>query len=132
MAPDLELAGILHRPAWIDDLFTCIDRRDAAGFAQFITPDGQFRFGNAPAVVGRENVEAAVAGFFGAIGGLTHRVTLTADLESFVVCRGEATYTRLDGSTITLPFANVFEMVGTQIRDYQIYADLTPLWTPTA
>lgn len=115
---------------WIKNLFDCIDRRDAAGFAAFLTHDASFRFGNAPAVTGSAAIEAAVAGFFAALGGLSHRVTLSADLGEHVVCRGDTTYTRIDGSQVTVPFANVFEMQGGHVRDYQIYADLTPLWNP--
>ena len=117
---------------WLDDLFACIDRRDAAGFTRFLTEDASFRFGNAPAVVGRPAIEAAVSEFFGMLGGLRHRITLAADLGAHFLCRGETTYTRRDGSEVTVPFANVFEMEGGLVRDYQIYADLTPLWNPPA
>lgn len=115
---------------WLDELFECIDRRDARGFTAFLTEDASFRFGNSPAVVGRPAIEAAVEEFFAALAGLSHRITLAADLGAHFICRGETTYTRLDGSQVTVPFANVFEMENGRVRDYQIYADLTPLWNP--
>ena len=132
MAQHFKRAETVTHANWVEDLFNCIDRRDAAGFTAFLAEDASFRFGNAPAVVGRDAIKAAVTGFFAAIAGLSHRVTLSADLGAHFLCRGDATYTRLDGSQITLPFANVFEMENGRVRDYQIYADLTPLWNPTA
>jgi len=33
------------------------------------------------------------------------------------------TYTRHDGSVLTVPFANVFEMRGDKIAAYRIYVD---------
>jgi hypothetical protein len=38
------------------------------------------------------------------------------------------TYTRLDGSTVTLPFVDVFHFRGSQIARYQIYMDVNPLF----
>ena len=45
-----------------------------------------------------------------------------------VICEGETTYTRHDGTQITLPFANVFELEGELISTYKIYADIGPLY----
>jgi len=41
---------------------------------------------------------------------------------------GEVTYTRHDGSRVTLPFANVFRLRDDLISEYLIYADLAPLY----
>jgi hypothetical protein len=93
-----------------------------------MTEDGRFRFGSAPAVVGRPAIAEAVAAFFASIAGLRHHVPVFIVEGSTIVCEGETTYTRHDGSEITLPFANVFEIDGDKIRDYKIYADLAPLF----
>lgn len=42
--------------AWWGRLLAVIDARDADGFVAFLTPDAEFRFGNAPAVHGREAI----------------------------------------------------------------------------
>jgi len=42
------------------------------------------------------------------------------------------TYTRHDGTNLTLPFVNVFAMRGDLIQDYLIYIDATPLYAPPA
>src|ERR1700733_2521966 len=53
--------------AWWQQLFAVIDARDALGFAQLLTPDAQFRFGNAPTVAGTEAIRTAASGFFASI-----------------------------------------------------------------
>jgi ketosteroid isomerase-like protein len=114
-------------PAW-QQLFAAIDGRDARAFAGFLAADGEFRFGNAPPVVGRDAVREAVAGFFGAIGGCRHRLLRAWQAEGSVACEGEVTYTRHDGSQVTLPFANVFVLRGAEIASYRIYIDNAPLF----
>ena len=45
-----------------------------------------------------------------------------------VVCEGDVTYARHDGSEITLQFVNVLEFHGELIAHYKIYADAGPLY----
>jgi ketosteroid isomerase-like protein len=113
-------------------LFAAIDARDADAFARFIAEDGEFRFGNAPAVAGRAAIRAAVAGFFAAIGGCRHRLLVSWTGPGSAVCEGEVTYTRLDGSTLTVPFVNVLALGGGRIRSYRIYIDNGPLFSVPA
>jgi len=119
-------------PAGWARLFAAIDARDADAFADLITEDGEFRFGNAPAVVGRAAIRAAVAGFFAAIGGCRHRLLTSWTGHGTAVCEGEVTYTRHDGSTLTVPFVNVFELRSGRIRSYRIYIDNGPLFSASA
>lgn len=113
-------------------LLATIDGRDADAFAAFITEDGEFRFGNAPPVVGRAAIRSAVAGFFAAIGGCRHTLARSWTGPGSAVGEGTVTYTRRDGSTLTLPFVNVFELGGGRIRSYRIYIDNGPLFNPPA
>jgi len=113
---------------WWERLFRVIDARDADGFVAALTADAEFRFGNAPAVRGRDAIRAAVAGFFGSIGGCRHRLLNTWSAPGSAVCEGEVTYTRLDGLAVTVPFADVFELRGDRIAAYRIYMDNGPLF----
>jgi ketosteroid isomerase-like protein len=117
-------------PAGWQQLIAAIDARDADAFAAFIAGDGEFRFGNAAPVRGRAAIREAVAGFFKAIGGCRHRLLQTWTGPHTAVCEGEVTYTRLDGSTLTVPFVNVFELGRGGIRSYRIYIDNGPLFSP--
>jgi ketosteroid isomerase-like protein len=127
------VAGVLEpvfQPdrAWWERVFAVIDAGDAAGFVDLLTPDAQFRFGNAPVVVGHEAIHAAAAGFFAAIASSRHRLLRTWSGAATAVCEGEVTYTRHDGSVISVPFANVFEMQGEKIAAYRIYIDNSSLF----
>ncbi len=109
-------------------LFVSIDAMDTERFLGFIAPDAQFRFGSTPAVRGHAGIRAAVEDFFSSIAALSHELQrLVAEGDS-AVCEGEVTYTRHDGSTITLPFCNVFEVKDGLISLYRIYIDVAPLY----
>lgn len=112
----------------LDDLFTSIDDMDTERFLHFLTADAVFRFGSAPAVRGRENIREFVNAFFSTIDGCRHRMHNLLAGDSTLVCEGEVTYTRHDGTEIALPFANVFEFAGELISHYKIYADASPLY----
>jgi hypothetical protein len=43
---------------------------------------------------------------------------------------GVVTYTRLDGTEITLPFADTMVLRGDRIAEYYIYLDIAPLYAP--
>jgi ketosteroid isomerase-like protein len=115
--------------AWWQRVFAVIDARDAAGFVALLTPDAQFRFGNAPTLVGSEAIGGAVSSFFAAIASCRHRLIQTWRSSSGVACEGEVTYIRHDGAEVTVPFANVFELRGTLIAVYRIYIDNSPLFS---
>ena len=118
--------------AWWSDLFASIDAKNSLGFVEFLSPDAEFRFGNAPAVVGRADIAAAVAGFFETIARSRHDIVRTWHDAATRVCQGEVTYGRRDGSEITLPFVNVFEMQGNKVARYSIYIDIAPLYAGDA
>jgi len=109
-------------------LFAAIDRKDSASFVASLTDDAVFRFGSAPSVQGHAAIAAAVDGFFGTIASLSHTVTRVLWDGETQVCEGEVTYKRLNGTKITLPFADVFEYSGDLIAHYKIYMDIGPLY----
>jgi uncharacterized protein (TIGR02246 family) len=118
----------MSTPRFVEPLFQAIDAMDAEKFASFLADDGVFRFGNGPAAEGREAIRQAVAQFFGSVHALRHRLLGVWSLPDVVFCEGEVTYTRKDRSEVTLPFFNVFKMQGGKVREYSIYADVTPLY----
>lgn len=110
-------------------LFAAIDAKDATAFVSFLTDDAVFRFGSSPAVQGREAVHAAVEGFFGTIAGCAHAVHKSIRDGATLVCEGEVTYRRHNGSEITLPFTDVLEYEDDLITHYKIYMDVNPLYS---
>ena len=117
-------------PSWIAGLFQAIDAKDAERFVSYIAEDGTFSFGNAPGVAGRQAIRDAVAGFFASISRLSHKVVDVTEASGAVWSRGIVTYTRHDGSTLTVPFCNHFEVSGGKVKHYQIYVDASRLYPP--
>lgn len=109
-------------------LFAAIDAKDTERFLDYLTDEGSFRFGAAPPAEGKEAVRTAVDGFFSSIAACEHKVPRFVADDDVIMCEGQVTYTRHDGSQITLPFANVFEMNGELISNYKIYTDISPLY----
>jgi len=109
-------------------LFASIDRMDTESFLSFIDEDATFRFGSSPAVTGRDGIGASVNSFFSMFAALRHDLQRVVADDKVIVCEGEVTYTRHDGSKITLPFVNVFEVKNKLITLYRIYIDIGPLF----
>ena len=109
-------------------LFASIDAMDTESFLSFIHKDATFRFGSTPAVTGHAEIRVAVEGFFASFAALRHDLQQVIADGDAVACEGEVTYTRHDGSKITLPFANVFRIDGELILQYRVYIDIAPLF----
>lgn len=111
-----------------DGLFASIDAMDAEGFVAFIATDATFRFGSSPPVNGRPAIRQSVESFFSMFAGLRHELQRVIVDGGTAVCEGEVTYTKHDGSKITLPFANIFEIKAGLISIYRIYIDMGPVF----
>ena len=120
----------MNRDEWIGDLFRYIDAKDSDKWLEFLTPDASFRFGNGAVVEGKDAIRESVCAFFASISALRHELADVWNHPDAVICRGEVTYTRLDGSTLTIPFVNVLKLDGSLIRNYLVYADVSELYSP--
>lgn len=109
-------------------MFEAIDAQDTERFLKYLSPDAEFRFGSADAVIGTDRIGEAVDGFFSSITNCSHRLEKSLYEDDTIVCEGEVTYRRHNQSKITLPFVNVFEMSGELISRYKIYIDIAPLY----
>jgi len=115
----------------IESLFNDIDKMDADKFASYLDDDISFRFGNAPVVTGKKAVRDAVDGFFKSIKGIRHKKLKMWVHTDSVLYQGIVTYTRHDGTELTLPYLNVFFLNGEKIKEYLIYMDVNPLFAPS-
>lgn len=116
------------QPIDFEKLFASIDEMDTESFLSFISADGTFRFGSAPAVLGHAAIREAVDGFFSSVAALKHSLRRLVTDDGAAFCEGDVTYKRHDGSEITLPFVNVFEIENDRITSYRIYIDIGPLF----
>ena len=111
----------------INDLFKAIDNKDGELFSTFLTKNCQFRFGNLPVVEGTDNILQFVSNFFNSIHSLNHHIQAYWTLNDNLICHGSVTYTRLDGSQLTVPFANVLKYGPEGIFEYMIFVDASAL-----
>ena len=109
-------------------LFKAIDRFDTRSFTEFLHEDADFRFGNMPAVKGRNAIFEFVAGFFQAIKAIKHTNLEIWELEGIRFVNGTVTYTRLNGTTLKVNFSNTFKLKDGRIRDYLIFIDNSDLF----
>lgn len=112
------------------DLFRAIDAKDVDGLLDHLAPDAIQRFGNQEPLRGHEQIRAANAAFYSAIDSLSHEVTGLWEWDDTVVVRIDATYTRLDGVAVTVPAVSIMRESGGLIAEYQVFADMTPVFAP--
>ncbi len=118
----------MNMPEWATSLFQTIDNKDAEGFASYLTDNSSFVFSNAAPVVGKDNIQAAVDGFFGSIKALSHEIEDCWKNENSLVCSGRVTYTRHNETQLSVPFVDIFYKDGEKIKDYLIYIDISELY----
>lgn len=120
--------------AWARELYAKVDRRDAAGFAAVFVEDGWLRFGNNDPIVGRSNIEGAIAQFFTAMVSLRHDFVRTTLHDDLLFLEASVTYTRHDRKVVTVPAMTVYMMAergGHRAAERcNIYVDLAPLFAP--
>lgn len=115
---------------WMNRLFAAIDGKDTDAFVGFLTEDAVFAFGNAPPVSGKAAIRELLVGFFASIRALRHEVTDAWTLPEVAIAIGQVTYTRLDGSSLSVPFADVLKMRQGLVTQYLIYVDASRLYAP--
>lgn len=113
----------------INELFKAIDSQDVNLFSSLLSADCRFRFANFPALTGVAEIENFVAGFFDSIDSLSHVLVGSWEVADGLVCHGSVSYTRKNGSVLTVPFANIFKMGSAGITEYLIFADTSQLYT---
>ena len=110
------------------DLVAVIDSMDAKRFASYMAEDCVLGFGNVDEVVGRDAIEAAIAGFFETIKGLRHDVLHVWEVDDTTILQFVVTYTRHDGDEVTVPAVTIYRRRGDLIEDYRVYVDLAPVY----
>lgn len=112
----------------INRLFKAIDSKDSKTFLSFLAPSCVFRFGNMAPAEGKQEIEISVNYFFESIESLVHEIIDVWDIPEGKVCHGQVSYTRKDGTILTIPFANVLKGEEQAITEYLIFADTSKLY----
>lgn len=78
-------------------------------------------------MTGKEQIGNALDAFFRKVRGISHQLDDRFESGRTAVYRGQVTYTRHDGSTLTVPVCDVFKLEGDKIKEYYIYIDWSDL-----
>jgi ketosteroid isomerase-like protein len=110
------------------NLFQAIDNADVATFIKYLDPNANFKFANMPVVSGKENIANFMEGFYKSIKGLEHKNLEIYEVDSVRFVNGHVTYTRHDGTTLSVDYSNTFKLKGNKIFDYLIFVDNSELY----
>jgi ketosteroid isomerase-like protein len=113
---------------YASEVYEAVDSKDERRLARFLTENCTFVYANSELVVGRENIAESSKNFLALIAGIKHQLLDVWASGNVIVSRLEVTYTRKDGSTLTVPAVTIWRMRDTQIEDYRIYIDVAPLF----
>ena len=109
-------------------VYEAIDSMNEQAFANCLTENCTFVFANSDPVVGRANAAAASQNFLNLLAGIRHRLLNVWAFEDVVVSQTAVTYTRKDGSTLTIAAASIWKLKDRLIDECRIYADISALF----
>ncbi len=104
-------------------MFQAIDAKDADRFAQFLSEDVRFKHGNEDFLLGRPAAHQGISGLFDNIQGINHELCKILVSGESIVVYGTVTYTRKDGSNLSVPVADIWTMADDKIQEYLIFVD---------
>ena len=114
--------------AWTRQVVGAIDRLDVDAFAGHLTENVWVRVGSSAAVVGRENVRRAFAGFFAGMRAIDHMITGEWLQDDTIIVEAEVTYTPRQGEGVTIPVATIFRLRENVVYHCQLYLDTSHLF----
>ena len=117
------------RDRMVSAMCAAVDAGDAAAFATWFSDDASYRFANAPALSGRDSVEAATAGACDALPWVRHTVDQVAHVGDQLFCRFTISTADPEGRQVDLPCVTVIWIADGQIVDYRVHLDIGPVMT---
>jgi ketosteroid isomerase-like protein len=113
---------------YVSEVCKAVDSKDEQQLARFLTEECTFVYANSDPVIGRDNILAQSKNFMALIADIKHQLVEVWAIDDVIVSRLNVTYTRKDGSTLTVPAATIWRMRNKQIHEYRIYIDVAQLF----
>jgi Domain of unknown function (DUF1857)/SnoaL-like domain len=111
--------------AFFRDADTLVVETLIAWFAETV----EVRFGNAPPIHGKTAAEQAFRQFYGSLSGMRHRREALVSSGDLAAQMAVVTYTRGDGTEVSMPVASHLRRVGAhKIDRLWIFIDMAPLF----
>lgn len=115
-------------PPRLRDIYDRADSMDAWGFADFFSPTGTMRFGNADALTGPQEIGESLTQFFGSIATMSHTLVSIWESPDRAIFEAVVTYGRHDGLQVDVPAVTAYRFDGDAVASCQVYCDLTPVF----
>ncbi|KAA1000896.1 nuclear transport factor 2 family protein [Paraburkholderia panacisoli] len=113
---------------FVSKVYEAIDSMNEQGFANCLTENCTFVYANSDPVIGRANAAAASQNFLKLLAGIKHHLVNVWAFEDVIVSQISVTYTRKDGSTLTIPAVTIWKLQDKLIDECRIYVDISPLF----
>jgi hypothetical protein len=110
------------------EVYRAVDSMDEKKLASFLNENCKFVYANNEPVTGRANAAASSKKFLDSLSAINHELLEVWSFNDVIVSRIKVTYTRKDGTTLTIPAATIWRIQGRQIDEYRIYVDIGPLF----
>lgn len=114
-------------------MFDALDHADIEQMVEYMTDDVVTAFGNFPELDGKAAFHSMFRDVAKSVSSVRHEIhdlwPVAQDVD-VLVARMTVTYTRHDGSAITLPCCNVFRMRANLVSHYSVYMDISPVLQP--
>jgi ketosteroid isomerase-like protein len=121
--------GLPTGPPSAGEIFALIDTRDADALRPFFSDRAQFRFGNMPPMVGRDDIIAGVRRFYDSVASMQHTVINEWHRGDTVITEASVTYGRHDGRLVTIRVSSIWTVDSAgKIDNYRVFFDVTPLY----
>jgi hypothetical protein len=109
-------------------MYAAVDSMESENLMAFLDDYGVFKYANAPAVEGKDNIKAFLDGFYKSIKNIKHDQIEDWQVNGTRFAIGRVSYTRHDDSVLQVPFSVVLKMKDEKVKDYLIYVDASQLY----
>lgn len=113
---------------WYEDFYAGLDAKDLTVVDRLCTPDTTMRMANHEVDEGRDRVRAGTSHFFTMIGSMRHTFVKVVEDGESAYLEAVVEYTRLDGSTVSIPVCTAIDRRDGLIAAQRVYIDLAPLF----
>ena len=113
---------------WYQEFYDAIESRDVPAMERQMTKDTILQLGNRPPIHGIEAVSEASQHFWSLITSMKHSFETVIEGGDTTMFESSVEYTRLDGSTVTIPAATAIVRRDGLVAAQRIYVDVTPLF----
>jgi hypothetical protein len=108
-------------------LFARGEAFDSEGFIGFFTETPVYQFGNGEPCLDRTAIKASVDQFFSGVEALYHNIKTLWEIGDTAFVEMDVIYWRKDGSSVTLPCADIFRFDGDKLQELRIFMDANPV-----